>query len=81
VCFSLTVLMFRFTSPSALHCYSCFIHCLCNVNFYTHDRGVLFISNNIACDAQQLRFVVVQVFVKIIIGKLEINDCRCDPLF
>ena len=62
------------------HFYSCLTHCLCNDNFYTRDGGVHFISNNIAFDAQQLRSVAVQVFVKMIIGKVEITDCRCDPL-
>jgi len=38
-------------------------------------------NNNIPCYAQQLQFVAVQMFIKMIIGKLEINDCRCDPLF
>jgi len=42
---------------------------------------VHFVNNNIPYDASNLRFVAVQMFIKIIIGKLEINDCRCDPLF
>lgn len=40
-----------------------------------------FVNNNIPCDTQQLWFVAVQMFSKMIIGKLEINDCRYDPLF
>jgi len=40
-----------------------------------------FVNNNFPYDAQQLRFVAVQMFIKMVIGKPEINDCRCNPLF
>jgi hypothetical protein len=51
---------------------------------FIHMTEVHFVSNNIPRDAQQLqlRFVTVQMSIKMIIWKLEINDCRFDdPLF